>query len=56
MTDKVELALDHLTDIVALVVIGGIVLYSGIEPTQPTLAAIVMIALGKKYKDLKLQG
>lgn len=45
LADKV---LDNVTDIVALVVIGAILLYVG-EPSTETLATIASIALGKRY-------
>lgn len=45
LADKV---LDNVTDIVALIVIGTILLYFG-EPSTETLAAIASIALGKRY-------
>ncbi|TKX52588.1 hypothetical protein EXE43_23880 [Halorubrum sp. SS5] len=50
-TQKASLAdkvLDNVTDIIALVVIGAILLYFG-EPSTETLAAITSIALGKRY-------
>ena len=45
LADKV---LDNVTDIIALLVIGAILLYFG-EPSTETLAAIASIALGKRY-------
>lgn len=45
LADKV---LDNVTDIIALLVIGAVLVYFG-EPSTETLAAIASIALGKRY-------
>jgi len=47
-----DAVLDNLTDIVAVVAIGTILIYHG-SPTDATLAAIVSIALGKRYLGSK---
>jgi len=44
----VDAVLDNVTDIIALAVIGAILLYFG-QPSVETLAAIVSIALGKRF-------
>lgn len=43
-----DAVLDNVTDIVAVAAIGIILVYHG-TPTDATLAAIVSIALGKRY-------
>lgn len=49
--ETVKEAFDGLTDLAAVLTIGAIVVYGGVEPTAATLGAIASVALGKRYMN-----